>query len=205
MADEVDNRSAIGGVGTPSLVNNTDADAIADATLETAETALPAAIHQTTAGGRAKKKRGKQQQNPPPDDEEEPPDNFYAYEGNFDFEVVGLESGSNGRTCCQHLVACGKHLLQRDVVRLVKCVVNTEVGPEEAIKLVRIMDGNEGCTVGFIPRVQANLPNIKKAIDSYAQVMDIYKFSENATKKFKSKRNQGMCCCVLLNEVQQKE
>jgi hypothetical protein len=49
-------------------------------------------------------------------------------------------------------VDCGQHLLSRDVVRLQRTVVEiTEGECEEAIKLVRTMDGNDGCSAGFIP------------------------------------------------------
>lgn len=214
MADqraEVDNGSAIGGVASPSLVNNIDADSNGGVNnvrvpMAPIETAIAAAIHERTAAARRPPvveqapvaEQARHHQRDPPYSE------YESYEGNFDFEVVGLENGSNGRSCCQHDI-CGKYLLPRDVVRLVKCVVTSEMGPEEAIKLVRIMDGNEGCTIGFIPRVQGNLPKIQNAVDSCAQVLDIYKHSKNETKQFKSKRNQGMCCCILLNEILQKE
>lgn len=133
-----------------------------------------------------------------------PPQMYEGYEGDFDFEVVGLDKDTNGCSCCQHKI-CGKHLMPRDIVRLARCVVDVGWGPEEATKVVRIMDGVEGCTVGFVPRQQANMPKIRRAIGQFAQVMDIYNYSQNATKKHKSLRNGGMCCCLLLSSIQERE
>jgi hypothetical protein len=128
----------------------------------------------------------------------------YTYEGPFDFEIVGLQKKTNGRSCCQHEF-CGLHLRVREVVRLVRTIVDVEGGAEEAIKLVRIMDGADGCTIGFIPRVQGNLPKIQTAINTFAQVMEIYESSGNSYKQAKSKRNSGMACCVILNTIPQLE
>jgi hypothetical protein len=122
----------------------------------------------------------------------------------FDFEVVGLYRSTNGRSCCQHEF-CGAHLQIGDVVRLVGTVVTVSDEIEEAIKIVRIMDGADGCTVGFIPRVQASLPKMQRAINRFAIVQDIYNTSANTYKIGKSKRNNGMACCILLSSIEQNE
>jgi hypothetical protein len=127
-----------------------------------------------------------------------------VYNGPFDFEIVGLYKGTNGRECCQHSY-CGLHLRAGEVVRLVHTVVDVHGEAEEAVKLVRIMEGVDGCTVGFIPRVQANLPKITNAINQFAIVKEIYNESESAFKQTKSKRNSGMACCLLMSSIVQSE
>jgi hypothetical protein len=67
-------------------------------------------------------------------------------------EIVGLHSNSNGHSCCQHK-CCGEHVKVGDVLRLVKCVVTINSQAEEAVKLVKIEDSTNCCTVSFVPRV----------------------------------------------------
>jgi hypothetical protein len=43
-------------------------------------------------------------------------------EPDYDLEIVGLRSGTNDRSCCQHEI-CGAQVLVGDVLRLVKCIV----------------------------------------------------------------------------------
>lgn len=66
-----------------------------------------------------------------------------------DIEIVGLHSSTNGRSCCQH-ACCGKHAAVNDVVRLVRTVVTVNDNIEPAIKVVKIADGVETCTIGFV-------------------------------------------------------
>ncbi len=72
----------------------------------------------------------------------------------IDFEVVGLFSSTNGRSCCCHKT-CGREVRVGDLLRLVRTVVDIGENTETAIKLVKIVDGCDGCTIGFIPRVQS--------------------------------------------------
>ena len=68
-----------------------------------------------------------------------------------DLEIVGLNSSTNDRSCCQHKT-CGEHVVVNDVLRLVNCVVTINGRAEEAVKLVKIADGSDTCTVAFVPR-----------------------------------------------------
>jgi hypothetical protein len=101
-----------------------------------------------------------------------------------EFEIVGLHHNSQGRSCTMH-THCGKHVLEGDVVRLVRVVlrVNEMKEPEEAIKLVKIIDGTEGCTVAFVPRAFAHMESIKAKVGSYAFVQECYDVSTNKYKR----------------------
>jgi hypothetical protein len=103
----------------------------------------------------------------------------------IDFEIVGLFSSSNGIFCCQHKI-CGEHLCVGDVLCLVKTVIEIDQRNEEAIKLVKIIDGSDGCTVGFIPRVQSRLPKISRNINNFCVVQELYHSSNSVYKQKKA-------------------
>jgi hypothetical protein len=120
--------------------------------------------------------------------------------GDVDLEIVGLNSHSNGRYCSVHAV-CGDHVRVGDVLRLVETVVTVDGHLEDAVKLVKITDGGEGCTVAFIPRLQINLPIVRRNINKFCVVKELYKNSTNTYKRTKSHRHIGMAGVVLLNEI----
>ncbi len=124
----------------------------------------------------------------------------YLLDGEIDFEIVGLFSNSNGRFCCSHRV-CGKHVGHGDVLRLVKTVVNVGVTAEEAIKLVKIIDGTDGCTIGFIPRVQSRMPKIIADINKFCIVQELYESSSSNYKRKKGEKNHGMASAILLRSI----
>jgi hypothetical protein len=120
--------------------------------------------------------------------------------GDIDFEIVGLFSNSNGRFCCCHRV-CGEHVVEGDVLRLVMTVVSIGEEVEEAVKLVRIMDGMDGCTVGFIPRVQSRLPKVLQNINKFCVVHELYNSSSSTYKRKKGEKNHGMASAILLGTI----
>ena len=79
-----------------------------------------------------------------------------------DIEIVGLTSGTNGRSCTLHEI-CGNQVGEGNIVRLVRTILPNAVsgGHEDAIKCVLIgQDGEDACIVGFIPRAMVHLPQI---------------------------------------------
>jgi hypothetical protein len=122
----------------------------------------------------------------------------------IDFEIVGLFSSSNGWFCCSHKV-CGQHVCVGDVLRLVRTVVDVGEVSEEAIKLVRIIDGMDGCTVGFVPRVQSRLPNVVANLNKFCIVQELYHSSSSSYKRKKGEKNQGMASAILLSCIPMNE
>ena len=116
-----------------------------------------------------------------------------------DFEIVGLLSSTNGRSCTLH-DCCGKEVEVGDVLRLVACTVSVDGVVEEALKLVRVLDGVDQCTVAFVPRVLMSLPAVKNHINKFVQVSELYKESENSYKRDKSYKNCGMAKVSTLDE-----
>jgi hypothetical protein len=124
--------------------------------------------------------------------------------GDIDLEIVGLLSNSNGRSCSVHEI-CGEYVRVGDVLRLKKTVVTIQGKTEEAIKLNKITDGVEGCTVAFIPRLMIDVPRVTKNINHFCIVKELYCFSASKFLREKSHRAMGMAGVVLLNEIPQSE
>ena len=109
----------------------------------------------------------------------------------YDFEIVGLLSSSNGRSCCLHDI-CGKSVEVGDVLRLVKCSVSVDGTIEEAVKLVKVVEGVDWCNVAFVPRVLMSLPAVKNQMNKFVQVAELYHISDNSYKRDKAYKNCGM-------------
>ena len=117
-----------------------------------------------------------------------------------DLEIVGLYACSNGRSCSRH-ETCGQHVKVGNVLRLVKCVVTIKGRAEEAVKLVKIQDGCDSCTVAFVPHVFTTLPKVTRNINKFVQVIKIYKDSENTHKHHLSNQNHGMASVIFLDAI----
>ena len=117
----------------------------------------------------------------------------------IDLEIVGLNSSTNGRSCCIH-ACCGESVAVGDVIRLVKTVVTIDGHDEEAVKCVKVVNGADACTVGFVPRVEAALPKVCSHLNKFAQVKELYHQSTSNYKRRKSHMNHGMAAVALLDE-----
>jgi hypothetical protein len=130
------------------------------------------------------------------DDEEEP---F------SEFEIYGLNSSSNGRSCEIHPNGCGSEVVVGDFFRLKKTVLEFEYGPEEAVACVLIRVGRETCTVGFVPRALLDWQPIADHINKHAQIVELYQFSRNSQKRRKNYQNLGVAGCVFIDSIDQIE
>jgi hypothetical protein len=120
-----------------------------------------------------------------------------------DGEIVGLLESSNGRSCASH-ECCGKHIFPDDLVRFRLAVANVEGRIEQAIQVVRVRDGSESCTIGFLPRNLVKSDK-DKYVGKFAQIIELYENSENEVKRRKSHRNRGAASFRLLDDIQQQE
>jgi hypothetical protein len=120
-----------------------------------------------------------------------------------DGEIVGIRSATNGRSCATH-ACCGEHLRVGDLVRFRVTVVEIGGKIQEALAAVRIFDGTETCTVGFLPGHIVS--SAREEFNwQYAQILELYEGSENAMKRRKSHQNFGIASFRLLNNIQQQE
>jgi hypothetical protein len=121
-----------------------------------------------------------------------------------DLQFVGLYGTTNGRTCERH-DCCGKYVTLGDLVRLKRTVVRVsrdgEARDEEAIAVVKIEDGFESCTIGFIARNQMTLPRVVASVNKLCILSEIYEASENKYLRGVSKRNLGMGGLDLVDNI----
>ena len=111
-------------------------------------------------------------------------------------EIVGLKASSNGRACCMHQ-CCGAVVEEGDMIVLKKCVVLINEKLEEAIKCVRINDGAESCTIGFIPRVLIKSGKVDAMVNRFAKIIELYDKSPSTYKRRKSGIYRGMAKCII--------
>jgi hypothetical protein len=89
-----------------------------------------------------------------------------------DGEIVGLKGTSNGRSCVCH-DCCGACVNLNYLIRFRLSVADVDGKIEEAIQVIRIRDGSESCTIGFLPRniVKSGKEN---SIGKFAQIIELY-------------------------------
>lgn len=117
-----------------------------------------------------------------------------------DVEVVGLRMNSNGRLCCQHK-CCGKYVKVGDVLRLKRTYVTINNKTEDAIKLVKIADGSDTCTVGFLSRDLIRKPSVLAKLDKFCMVTELYRHSKTPEKMDLDRRCKGAAGCVFLDDI----
>jgi hypothetical protein len=127
-----------------------------------------------------------------------------ASEITSDLQFVGLYGTTNGRTCERHN-CCGEHVSCGDLVRLKRTVVRVardgEARDEDAISVVKIEDGVESCTIGFIARTKMTLPIVVGSVNKLCIISDIYDTSDNKYLRGVSKRNVGMAGLNLVDNI----
>jgi hypothetical protein len=138
-------------------------------------------------------------QEPSPEASDDDDDNSPISETKL-IEIVGLHSCYNGRSCCMH-ETCGEHVKVGDLLRPLPTVVTINGKPQEAIKLVRLMDGADGCTVGCTPRILMDLPRVQRNISDFMQVKELYRDSTNSFKRHKDNHDMGCASCYFLHDI----
>ena len=115
-------------------------------------------------------------------------------------EIVGIESGTNGRSCYQHDV-CGSVIEEDVVVRLRKMQIRNSFGKEEtAIAAFHVTDSIDQCHVGFLPR--HFVPHALSFDGVLAQVTEVYSpTSQSLSKRKKFCHNMGCCIATLITEL----
>jgi hypothetical protein len=126
--------------------------------------------------------------------------NTRRFDGVLEIEICGLTSSDNGRSCTIH-PCCGKFVTVGDVLRLRETVVDIEGYPEAAIKLVKIIDGLEGCIVAFIPINHHTRQVIIEQINKFCIVTELYKDSKNTYEIKKDYRMMGAGLASLLDNI----
>ena len=116
-----------------------------------------------------------------------------------DLEIVGLSSSTSGRSCILHEM-CGETLNEGDVCRLILITVVINQREEEAIKVVKVVDGTDTCTIGFVSRSFTAMERVYSHAGRLVEINEIYKNLGNEYKQQLAARNKGMASASLLDE-----
>jgi hypothetical protein len=122
-----------------------------------------------------------------------------------DGEIVGLKSGTSGRSCEAHF-CCGASLHVGDLVRFRLVMLEVQGGaPFEALKVIKIKDGTEGCHVGFLPRYILKGARRNEFKDAFGQVILLYQDLTVKVLRRKNDRILGVASFRLLSDIQLSE
>ena len=112
-------------------------------------------------------------------------------------ETVARCSDTNGRSCTVH---CGTSVAMGDKLQLMECIIECNGVNEVAVKCVKVVDGQDTCTVAFIPRVTMSLPKVQQHLNKFVQVSELLSPSKNTCKLSKLEANCRMASVELLPE-----
>jgi hypothetical protein len=122
-----------------------------------------------------------------------------------DGEIIGLKSGTYGRSCEAHL-CCGASLHVGDLVRFRLVMLEVQGGaPVEALKVLKIKDGTEGCHFGFLSRHILKGARRNEFKDAFGQVILLYQDSTVEALRRKNDRLLGVASFRLLSDIQLSE
>ena len=93
---------------------------------------------------------------------------------------------------------CGDSLMVGDVCKLILVRINIQDIEEEAIKVVKMVDGNEACMVGFVSRSFTAMERVYSHVGGFIEINEVYKNSTNEYKKRIALRNKGMASATLI-------
>jgi hypothetical protein len=115
--------------------------------------------------------------------------------------IVGLDKPTDDKkSCCREYVSCGAHVQVNDLLRLVPG--NYAVGKQgRGVKLVKILDGTETCTVGHVPKKYENLPKVKANLYQFVQVCHIGRYADSKRMRKLDRKHHGIASVSFLNDI----
>lgn len=114
--------------------------------------------------------------------------------------IEGLDEPTDDKkSCCCQCVNCGAHLQLNDVLRLVPGF------GKQGIKLVKILDGTETCTVAHVPKKYANLPKVQVNLYQFVQVCHIGRDADSKRMRKLDRKHHGIASVSFLNDIPQFE
>lgn len=118
-----------------------------------------------------------------------------------DGEIVGLQGKTNGRSCEIH-EACGIEVKVNSLIRFKWCSVVMPSRVEPAVKAILIGNGEERCTVGFLPRAVSLQAGAKEMFhDEFAVIVLLHDDSDDADVVEDSRRVLGKASFRLLKNI----
>jgi hypothetical protein len=118
--------------------------------------------------------------------------------------IIGIAIGEIGYSCEIHKV-CVEHVGVGDLVKFKIVVIEVDGEGEGASKAIKIRDGAESCNVGFLSHHFIYGRRKEALVNKCGQVLDLYKDSNNMTKKRKNRRLFIVTSFCLLDDIQDME
>lgn len=112
-------------------------------------------------------------------------------------EIVGLRGTTNGRSCDVH-ACCGETLRTNDLVKFRSVGVAVGNKQERAIAAVRLEEGVERCTVGFLPVYM--LFTQGDLVGKVARIEKTYQGSDNVAEREMDHRMVGVARFAVVND-----
>jgi hypothetical protein len=113
-------------------------------------------------------------------------------------EILGIECGTNGRTCECHPQYCGEVVKEDVVLRLRKVQVVIDGIEETAIAAFHVSDAIDQCRVGFLGRHLVRHWMMYEGV--LVQVVSVYSAeSDNKEERKKFHRNLGCCKAGIIS------
>jgi hypothetical protein len=116
-------------------------------------------------------------------------------------EIIGIAIGESVRTCESHEVF-GELLDVGDLLKFKRVVIEVDGEEQDAIK---IQDGTESCHVGFLTRHFVHGRRKEAVVNTFGQVSELYKNSNDMKKQRKNRRLFGVTPFRLLDDIQDVE
>lgn len=113
------------------------------------------------------------------------------------FEIVGSEKGNNGCHCAiHHSVTCGSVVAVGDVIMLEKCELDDG---EDAVKAMKIADGNPTCHVAFLPRsLLKSVDLLNQIADKHATAKELRASSPSTYERYLDHQNCGQALVEIM-------
>ena len=119
-------------------------------------------------------------------------------------EICGLKCGDRGRSCARHII-CGSQLKVGDIVKIVYTIVEVPredgqngVIAEGALRAILLEDGQETCTVGFMPRACVRF-GLEKYGNKYCRIMQLYEDSHDVQLRRRSHESYGIASFTIID------
>ena len=120
----------------------------------------------------------------------------------MDGEIVGLRDKTNGRQCKSH-GCCGDNIHPGSIVTFKLAMVKCYGKKEDAIKVVHVVDDNETCTVGFLPKSILKYKGYHH-LNKRARIVLCYQDAPNKELRKRDYQNKGVASFTFIQDENNK-
>ena len=108
----------------------------------------------------------------------------------FQFKIVGLDRGDNGRHCKMHVVTpCGESIAVGDYVSI---TFETLDNGDDSVKVFKIENGMKTCHVTFLNKFYLKSTFVSNILNRVSKVVEIHKVIQNNHKRWLNCQHRGV-------------